>query len=140
MRLFIAPEGGALHSGQERELPPGPSRHAQVRRVQPGDTLRLFDGQGSDWAAEVLAVGRSAVRVRVGAPTVVDAELPLAVTIALGMPANERMDAVVEKATELGATVHWARTPAEHNQIVLDIIRKHQTKKIVKSKSMLTEE
>ena len=43
-------------------------------------------------------------------------------------------------ATKLGAVVHWARTPAEHNQIVLDIIQKHQATKVVKSKSMLTEE
>src|SRR4029079_6930320 len=43
-------------------------------------------------------------------------------------------------ATRLGAVVHWARTPAEHNQIVLDIIQRHQATKIVKSKSMLTEE
>ena len=43
-------------------------------------------------------------------------------------------------ATKHGATVHWARTPAEHNQIVLDIIQKHGAKKVVKSKSMLTEE
>ena len=43
-------------------------------------------------------------------------------------------------ATKMGAVVHWARTPAEHNQIVLDIIQKHAGKKVVKSKSMLTEE
>lgn len=43
-------------------------------------------------------------------------------------------------ATKLGAVVHWARTPAEHNQIVLDILQKHNAKKVVKSKSMLTEE
>ncbi len=43
-------------------------------------------------------------------------------------------------ATKLGAVVHWARTPAEHNEIVLSIIQKHAGKKIVKSKSMLTEE
>ena len=43
-------------------------------------------------------------------------------------------------ATKMGAVVHWARTPAEHNQIVLDIIQKHGAKKVVKSKSMLTEE
>ncbi len=102
MRLYVHPSEGLLQAGQERELPPGPSRHAQVRRVQPGDTLQLFDGQGCDWAAEVLAVGRSTVRVRVGSATPVNAELPQAVTIALGMPANERMDSVIEKATELG--------------------------------------
>jgi 16S rRNA (uracil1498-N3)-methyltransferase len=105
MRLYVALAAGRLRSGEECDLPPGPSRHAQVRRVQPGDSLRLFDGQGCDWDADVLAVGRSTVRVRIGSATVVDAELPLSVTIALGMPANERMDAVVEKATELGVAV-----------------------------------
>ncbi len=99
MRLFV---DLPLASGVDLSLPPGAARHAQVRRVQPGDTLLLFDGQGSDWPAEVLAVGRSEVRVRVGAPVSVATELPLHITVALGMPANERMDAVVEKATELG--------------------------------------
>lgn len=99
MRLFV---DLPLASGVDLALPPGAARHAQVRRVQPGDTLRLFDGQGSDWPAEVLAVGRSEVRVRVGPPVAVATELPLHITVALGMPANERMDAVVEKATELG--------------------------------------
>ncbi len=45
-----------------------------------------------------------------------------------------------ENATRLGAHVHWARDADEHNQIVLDILRRHGAKKIVKSKSMLTEE
>ncbi|MEO5732250.1 MAG: 16S rRNA (uracil(1498)-N(3))-methyltransferase, partial [Rubrivivax sp.] len=83
-------------------LPPGATRHAQVRRVQPGDTVVLFDGLGSDWPATVLQVTRSAVAVRTAEAMAVDCELPLHVTLALGMPANERMDALVEKATELG--------------------------------------
>jgi 16S rRNA (uracil1498-N3)-methyltransferase len=99
MRLFV-PE--ALQTGTELSLPPGAARHAQVRRVQPGDTLRLFDGSGHDWPATVLAVGRSEVRVQLGAPEAVQRELPRAVHIALAMPANERMDTLVEKATELG--------------------------------------
>ncbi len=99
MRLFV---DLPLVSGLDLSLPPGAARHAQVRRVQPGDTLQLFDGHGSDWPAEVLAVGRSEVRVRLGVPVAVTTELPLHITVALAMPANERMDAVVEKATELG--------------------------------------
>ena len=43
-------------------------------------------------------------------------------------------------ATALGATVHWAADAAEHNQIVLKILQQQQTLRIVKSKSMLTEE
>jgi 16S rRNA (uracil1498-N3)-methyltransferase len=99
IRLFVALP---LVAGAELSLPPGAARHAQVRRVQPGDALVLFDGGGSDWPATVLAVGRSEVRVRVGVPEAVARELPCEVTLALGMPANERMDVLVEKATELG--------------------------------------
>jgi L-lactate dehydrogenase complex protein LldF len=39
-----------------------------------------------------------------------------------------------------GVTVHWAQTAEEHNNIVLSIIKKHNAVKVVKSKSMLTEE
>ena len=101
LRLFV---DTTLQAGIDLTLPPGATRHAQVRRVQPGDTLSLFDGHGSDWPALVLRVGRSEVSVRVLAPRPVHNELPLAVTLALGMPANERMDTLVEKATELGVT------------------------------------
>ena len=99
MRLFVP---APLQAGAEMPLPEGAARHAMVRRVQPGDTLTLFDGGGSDWPAQVLAVGRSRVDVRVGLPRPVHRELPHAVTLALVMPANERMDWLVEKATELG--------------------------------------
>ena len=86
----------------ELSLPPGAARHVQVLRLQPGDALTLFDGAGCDWPAEVLAMGRSEVRVRVGAPQAVARELGHAVRLALVMPANDRMDGIVEKATELG--------------------------------------
>lgn len=99
MRLFVP---FALEPQAELTLPPGATRHAQVRRVQPGDVLTLFDGRGADWPATVRAVGRSAVQVRTGTPQPVDRELPLVVTLALAMPANDRMDTLVEKAVELG--------------------------------------
>ena len=43
-------------------------------------------------------------------------------------------------ATRLGAQVHWAANAAEHNQIVLGILQRHGVRRLVKSKSMLTEE
>ncbi len=45
-----------------------------------------------------------------------------------------------EQATRRGIHVHWARTAEQHNQIVLDILTRHQVRRVVKSKSMLTEE
>lgn len=99
MRFFV---DGPLEAGRAFTLPPGATRHAQVRRVQPGDALVLFDGRGCDWPATVQAVSRSAVRVQLGEPRRVEKELPRAVTLAVVVPANERMDTLVEKATELG--------------------------------------
>jgi 16S rRNA (uracil1498-N3)-methyltransferase len=98
-RLFI---DRPLLAGTTIALPPGPARHVQVLRLQPGAALMLFDGSGAEAQASVLQIGRSEVTVQIGATTEVDRELPFHVTLALGMPANERMDALVEKATELG--------------------------------------
>ncbi|MGY0197105.1 16S rRNA (uracil(1498)-N(3))-methyltransferase [Leptothrix sp. BB-4] len=92
-----------LQSGLEFDLPAGPARHVQVLRHQPGDALTLFDGRGGEWQAEVVRMGRSDVSVRIGAHDPVERELPLAVTLAAVMPANDRFDWLIEKATELGA-------------------------------------
>jgi len=86
-------------------LPPGPARHVQVLRLQPGAEITLFNGQGGEWQATVKQMGRSEVQVQVGQHDPVDRELPHRITLAIGMPANERMDALVEKATELGVAV-----------------------------------
>ena len=91
-----------LHSGAALALPAGAARHAQVLRLQPGAAITLFNGRGGEWAASVMQMGRSEVTVQIGRHDDVERELGLVVTLALGMPANERMDAVVEKATELG--------------------------------------
>jgi 16S rRNA (uracil1498-N3)-methyltransferase len=99
-RLFV---DRPLHADESFDLPAGAARHVQVLRLQPGAALTLFDGRGGEWSARVVRMGRSEVAVQVGTHAAVDRELPLAVTLALGMPANERMDAFVEKATELGA-------------------------------------
>jgi 16S rRNA (uracil1498-N3)-methyltransferase len=95
-----------LAAGLEIELPAGAARHVQVLRLQPGDALTLFNGAGGEWAATVQRMGaRREVSVTVDAHSALDRELPMPVTLALGMPANERMDALVEKAAELGAAV-----------------------------------
>ncbi|MDP4301665.1 16S rRNA (uracil(1498)-N(3))-methyltransferase [Leptothrix discophora] len=94
-----------LQAGLEFDLPAGAARHVQVLRHQPGDLLILFNGQGGEWQARVVRMGRSDVRVQVGEHDPVERELPLAVTLAAVMPANDRFDWLIEKATELGAAV-----------------------------------
>ena len=101
MPRFHCPE--PLATGQELALPPGPARHVQVLRLQPGDALTLFDGRGGEYAAQVTHMGRSEVRVLVESHDPVEREAAVQVHLAVGMPANERMDWLVEKAAELGA-------------------------------------
>jgi len=91
-----------LQSGIELALPEGAARHVQVLRMQPGMALTLFNGQGGQFAAEVTHMGKREVRVRVGAHEAIEREAARAVHLAVGMPANDRMDWLVEKATELG--------------------------------------
>lgn len=104
-----------LHAGATVDLPPGAARHVQVLRLQPGAQLTLFGGvapapgdtstqaAGGEFDATVLEMGRQHVRVQVGHHHAVERETARTVHLATGMPANERMDWLVEKATELGA-------------------------------------
>ena len=78
------------------------ARHAQVVRLQPGDEVRLFNGAGGEWAAQIEHMGRKEVTVNILAHQAIEREAKNHVVLAVGMPANERMDWLVEKATELG--------------------------------------
>jgi 16S rRNA (uracil1498-N3)-methyltransferase len=94
---------GPLQPGHGLALPPSAARHVQVLRMQPGEELTLFNGEGGQWQAVIERMGRSDVQVRVSVHDDVERESAVAVHLAIGVPANERMDWLVEKATELGA-------------------------------------
>jgi 16S rRNA (uracil1498-N3)-methyltransferase len=100
MPRFYTPQ--PLATDLELALDAAAARHVQVLRMQPGDGLTLFNGQGGEYAAQVTHMGRSEVRVKVGLHDAVEREADRQVHIAIGMPANERMEWLVEKATELG--------------------------------------
>ena len=91
-----------LTAGASLNLPDGAARHVQVLRLQPGDSVTLFNGEGGEFEAKVTRMGRSDVQVKVGTHALVEREAARAVHLVLGTPANERMDWLVEKATELG--------------------------------------
>ena len=93
-----------LAVGAEIELPFGAARHVQVLRLQPGDAITLFgDSAGGEWSASVTHMRRSSVRVQATAHHAIEREAPRAIHLLAGITANERMDWLVEKATELGA-------------------------------------
>jgi len=116
-----------LASGQSLDLPPGAARHVQVLRLQPGLRITLFNGEGGEFDATVEEMGRRDVRVQVGAHDPVEREGRTQVTLALGVPANERMDWLVEKATELGAA---AIQPLQTERTVLRLSGERAAKRL----------
>jgi 16S rRNA (uracil1498-N3)-methyltransferase len=85
------------------DLPERAARHVQVLRLQPGNEITLFDGAGGEWLA-VITDMRKRVAVELRTHNAVEREAARYITLAIGMPANEKMDWLVEKATELGVT------------------------------------
>ena len=122
-----------LATGAEIDLPPGAARHVQVLRLQPGDGITLFhggqdaDSPGGEFDATVLRMGRSDVRVQVGAHHAIEREAPRAVHLLAGITANERMDWLVEKATELGVA---SITPLLAERSVLKLKGERADKKL----------
>ena len=92
-----------LSAGAELELGEQAAAHAvRVVRLKPNDNLTLFDGRGGQHAGTILEIRRGRVRVRVGGHDATDRETPLAITLAQGVSRGDRMDWVIQKATELG--------------------------------------
>jgi 16S rRNA (uracil1498-N3)-methyltransferase len=116
-----------LHTGAALSLPPSAARHVQVLRMQPGESLTLFNGEGGEFAATVTRMGRSDVDVLIGDHTPTEREAACAVHLLAGITANERMDWLVEKATELGAT---SLTPLIAERSVLKLKGERAEKKL----------
>ena len=125
MARFHCPS--ALHSGATLSLPAATARHVQVLRLQPGGIITLFNGEGGEFEATVTRMGRSDVEVEVGAHHAIERELARAVHLVVAMPANDRMDWLVEKATELGAA---SLTPVMSAHSVLRLKGERADKKV----------
>jgi 16S rRNA (uracil1498-N3)-methyltransferase len=89
----------------ELELPEDAVRHLiQVLRMQAGETLTVFNGQGGEYQAVLEHVDRRHARLRLGAHQAVNRESPLAVTLVQCVSKGERMDYTLQKAVELGVS------------------------------------
>jgi 16S rRNA (uracil1498-N3)-methyltransferase len=99
------PVGGRVHL----DLDGTAANHvARVLRLRAGDALILFDNAGGEYQATIVSFTRDTVRVAVGEYLPTHRESPLRVTLAQGVSRGERMDVVVQKATELGV---WRIVP-----------------------------
>ncbi len=119
MRITRIYTSQQLSSNSAVALEPEPSRHlARVLRLGVGDTLTLFDGRGGEYPSEITAVDKKQVQVVTGEQLLHESESPLAIHLGIAVSRGERMDWIVQKATELGVT---ALTPllTEHTGVKL---------------------
>ena len=100
-RLYVREpltSGAELRLGEER------SRYiGRVLRLRVGDELTLFDGRGGEFSATIYEVSRHGTVLGVAGHCDRDVESPLRINLVQGISRGERMDFVVQKATELGA-------------------------------------
>jgi 16S rRNA (uracil1498-N3)-methyltransferase len=94
-----------LSLAAELALPSQAAEHvARVLRMNPGDMLTVFNGDGYDYVATLTALGKRDVTLRIESRESVTNESPLKLTLAQGVARGEKMDLIVQKATELGVT------------------------------------
>jgi 16S rRNA (uracil1498-N3)-methyltransferase len=105
MRLTRVHVDDALAGRERLRLPDAAANHvARVLRLTAGDALVLFDGRGGEYDARIAQVDKRGVDVALGAHREVERESSLRITLLQGMARGERMDLIVQKATELGVT------------------------------------
>jgi 16S rRNA (uracil1498-N3)-methyltransferase len=99
-RVFI---DGALNAGDLVELTRDTAAHlVKVLRARSGDELVLFNGDGREYSGTIEAVRGSRVSASIGAARSFDRESPFKLTLVQCVPRGDRMDFIVQKATELG--------------------------------------
>jgi 16S rRNA (uracil1498-N3)-methyltransferase len=105
MRLTRVYVDGPLVSGTRITLQGSAASHiTRVLRLRVGAALVLFDGSGGEYESSIDKAHGGEVIVAIGARTPIERESPLLLTLAQGVSRGERMDLVVQKATELGVS------------------------------------
>jgi 16S rRNA (uracil1498-N3)-methyltransferase len=100
MPRFYCPE--PLAAGATIALPAFVAHHLHVLRAQAGAELTLFNGDGAEYLAHLLAVDKRSAQAVVKALVERDVESPFEITLAQALPEGTKMDWIIEKAVELG--------------------------------------
>ena len=105
MRLTRVYVHAPLGVGLLVELPEHAGGHlARVLRLRENDACVLFNGDGQDYDALIASIDKRGVQAEVVASRRIDNESPLSITLLQGIARGEKMDLILQKATELGVT------------------------------------
>jgi 16S rRNA (uracil1498-N3)-methyltransferase len=105
MRLTRVHVPAPLSPGAHHTIECDAANHiTRVLRLEPGAPLIVFDGRGGEYSARIESLRKNAVIIEVQERSTPTRESSLSLTLAQGVSRGERMDWVVQKATELGVT------------------------------------
>lgn len=105
MRSTRVYTGQPLATGTEVTLDATASRHlATVLRLKPGDPVTLFNGEGGEYAAVLKLCSSKQVVASVSVFSDHQRESPLHIHLGIGLSRGDRMDWMIQKATEVGVT------------------------------------
>jgi len=128
MRLTRVHVDANLHTGQRLTVEGAAGNHiSRVLRLRTGDALTLFNGQGGEYGGSIEEIHRDTVVVSVLERREMERESPFQLTLAQGISRGERMDWVVQKATELGV---WRIQPLFTERSVVQLDEKQAIRKI----------
>ena len=123
MRLTRVHVDAPLGVGLRVPLPAAAATHLQrVLRLGEGDACVLFNGDGCDYDARIQAAGKRELLVDVIGARAVDNESPLPITLVQGVARGEKMDWILQKATELGVAA-CVPVDSERSEVKLDAAR-----------------
>ena len=118
-RAFCAP---ATAEPTELTLSPDESHHlVVVNRARAGDTIVAFDGRGNEWICDLVGERKSAALLKVRFKQRIK-PLPYEITLGQALPKGQFMDAIVRKATEIGAA-RIVPLESDRTQVHLDADR-----------------
>lgn len=122
---FFCPDG--LLPASDMPLPAAVAHHAErVLRLAVGDPVTLFDGQGGECAASILAFGKQPL-ARLGPRLAIECESPLQITLVQALASGDKMDWIVQKAVELGVA---AVRPVAAERSVLKLAGERADKRV----------
>lgn len=126
MRLTRVHVDAPLSAGTQVALPEDAATHlARVLRLRQGDACVLFNGDGHDYDAQLVGIGKREVLAQVSGARLVDNESPLHITLLQGIARGEKMDLILQKATELGVAA-MLPVDSERSEVRLSGERLHK--------------
>lgn len=93
-----------LNVGAQLDLPSETAHHVFVLRLNHGDQITLFNGEGGSYLATIQSVTKKQVHVDIKLYLPEEIELPFSLALAQALPEGSKMDWIIEKAVELGVS------------------------------------